>query len=452
MKRFILILLATSVISNAESKNWPAFRGPDAQGIGDGKTVLTWNADKTEGPIQNIRWSTDIPGLSHASPTIWGDRLFVTSAISGAGEQTLKMVLHDNGAPSDDVGEQTWIIYCLDKNTGKILWQRVATKNPPKTKRHPKSSHANATTVTDGKRLIVFLGSEGVYSYDLDGNLLWKKDLGVFDAGPFGYADLQWGTASSPVLFEDKIVLQCDQKAGSFLVVLSAKDGSEIWRTAREKTSTQSWATPAIVRTAERTQIVTNGWPYMAGYDLATGKELWRLKHDGDLPAATPVFANGLIYIVSSHGGGQPLFAIFPSATGDITPPQGSTESPGLAWYVPRNVQETMVTPLLYGGLLYCIADNGVLKTYDAMTGKLTYIKRVGAGVGFSASPIVVDSKIFFTSEDGEVYVVKAGTEFEILAKNLMGETVLASPAFSEDVLFFRTRGRVVAIGAAAGR
>jgi len=448
---WVFLAIAPVMCAAQETVNWPAFRGADARGVANGKVVTSWNADPQEGSLRNVRWTAPIPGLSHSSPTIWGDRLFVTSAISSAGEAKLKLSIHDNGAPADDNGEQTWVVYCLDKHTGKIVWQRTAFKGLPKTRRHTKATHANSTAVTDGRRLIVFFGSEGLYCYDLDGNLKWTKDLGAFDAGPVGY-DLQWGTASSPVLFEDRVVLQCDQKRGSFLVVLSANDGAELWRTSREGTSSQSWATPTVIRTATRTQIVCNGWPYMAGYDWTTGKELWRLKNGGDLPVSTPVFSNGLIYVMSSHSGPTPLFAVRPEASGDITPPGSSTSSSGVAWFEPHNLS-SMVTPLVLDDLLYSLGDNGVFKVFNAQTGDLVYAQRLGSGMtGFSASPIAADSRIFFASEDGEVYVVKAGARFELLSKNLMGEMVLATPAVSEDALYFRTRGRVVAIGSVPPR
>ena len=442
-------MLAAATGARPATINWPSFRGADGEGIADGKIVDSWNADASEGAIRNIRWSTEIPGLSHSSPTIWGNRLFVTTAISAAGPAKLKLAIHDPGTPADDNGPQTWIVYCLDKNSGKILWQRTAAQGLPKSPRHTKATHANATIATDGRRLIVYLGSEGVYCYDLDGNLQWKKDLGTFDAGPVGY-DLQWGTASSPVLFEDKVVLQCDQKKGSFLVILAAKDGAELWRTSREGTSSQSWATPAVVRSAGRTQIVCSGWPYVAGYDWNSGKELWRLKQGGDLPVSTPIFSHGLIYVMSSHSGPTPLFAVRPEASGDITPQGSATTSSGVAWSEPHNLS-SMVTPLVLGDLLYSLGDNGVFKVFDAKSGALRYTQRLGSGLtGFTASPIAIGSKILFASEEGEVYVVKAGAQYELLSKNSMGEMVLATPAVSEDVLFFRTRGHVVAIGEAA--
>ena len=445
MAALFVIMQTAALAASPVTVNWPAFRGPEAQGVGEGKVATSWNADSSAGALRNLLWSTAIPGLAHSSVAIWGNRIFVTSAVSSAGKAPLKVGIYGDGDPADDNGEQSWVVYCLDKSSGKILWQRVATKSLPKTKRHTKATHNNATPVTDGKRLVVFFGSQGLYCYDLDGKILWTKDLGTFDVGPVGY-DLQWGTASSPVLFEDKIVLQCDQKQGSFLILLKATDGSEIWRTSREGTSSQSWATPAVVRTAGRTQIVDNGWPYIAGYDFATGKELWRLKSPGDIPVPTPIFVNGLIYVTNAHSGPTPLFAIKPDASGDITPKGTATTSDGLAWYEPHN-GAYMQTPLVYAGLLYSCSDRGVLKVFDARTGELRYSQRLGAGTtGFSASPIAVDGKVFFSSEEGEIFVIKAGPQFELLSKNLMGEISMSSPAFSEDVLYFRTQGHVIAI------
>lgn len=443
MKMLPAIAVLTLTVP-AATVNWPAFRGAGGEGVADGKIAMSWNADPEQGAVRHIRWKTAIPGLAHSSPTIWGNRLFVTTAISSAGTAPLKIGLYGSGDPAEDNAEQSWVVYGVDKNTGKILWQRVSQRGAPKTKRHTKATHANATPVTDGKRLIAFFGSEGVYAYDPDGNLLWKKDLGVFDPGPQGY-DLQWGTASSPVLYEDKVILQCDQKKGSFLLILSAKTGGELWRVERDGVSNQSWATPAVIQAAGRTQIVCNGWPYIAGYDLNTGKELWRLKSGGDIPVPTPVFAHGLIYVTNAHGGAAPLFAIKPGASGDITP-QGTEASPGLAWWEPRN-GAYMQTPLVVGDLLYSCSDRGVLKVFDARTGALQYTQRLGSGTtGFTASPIAIGTNILFTSEEGEVYVIKAGREYELVGKNFLGEIAMASPAVSEDVLYYRTRGSVVAI------
>jgi outer membrane protein assembly factor BamB len=438
----LTLLLAASL---ATASDWPQFRGPGARGAAPGNIPAAWNADPSAGPLRNIRWKTPIPGLAHSSPVVWGSRLFVTTAVSSAGEAPLKVGLYGAGDPADDNNEQTWMVYCLDKNTGRILWQKVAHRGAPRTKRHTKATHANSTPATDGRRLIVWFGSEGLYAYDLSGNLLWKKDLGVFDPGPQGY-DLQWGTASSPVLHDGKVLLQCDQKKGSFLAVFDAATGRELWRADRDGVSNHSWATPAVVSAAGRTQVVTNGWPYIAAYDLASGKELWRLKSAGDIPVPTPVFEDGLIYVTNAHGGGAPLYAIRPDASGDLTPLAEKGAGGALAWHEPRN-GAYMQTPLVLGGLLYSCSDRGVLKVYGARTGRLIYTQRLGEGLtGFTSSPVAAGSKVLFASEMGDVYVVRAGPSYELLGRNLMNEIVMATPAISAGVLYYRTRGHVVAI------
>jgi outer membrane protein assembly factor BamB len=193
--------------------------------------------------------------------------------------------------------------------------------------------------------------------------------------------------------------------------------------------------------------VVTNGWPYIAGYDFATGKELWRLKSTGDIPTPTPVMAHGLIYVTNAHGPGAPLYAIKPDASGDITPAGTERTSAGVVWSEPRN-GAYMQTPVIVGDLLYSCSDRGVLKAYHAKTGVLQYTQRLGEGTtGFSSSPVAAEGRLYFASEEGEVYVLKAGPTFELLGKNLMGEIAMASPAVSQGVLYYRTRGHVVAIG-----
>ena len=441
--RVLAVLLA------AQTLNWPMFRGPEAAGVAEGPAALHWNADTSAGPAQNIRWKTPLPGLSHSSPIVWGDKLYVATAVSAVGNAPLRVGLYGDGDSANDNGEQSWQVYCLDKRTGKVLWSRIARQGAPKSRRHTKATHANSTLATDGRRLVAWFGSEGLFVYDLSGKPLWQKDLGTFDVGPQGY-DLQWGVASSPVIFEDIILLQCDQKKGSFLVALDAGTGSEKWRTPRDGVSNQSWSTPAVVRAAGRTQVVTNGWPFIAGYDFATGKELWRLRAGGDIPVPTPVFAHGLIFVTNAHGGQAPLFAIKPDAAGDISPAKDATTSTGVVWSVPRN-GAYMQTPLIAGDLLYSCSDRGVLKVYDARTGELRYQQRLGEGTtGFSSSPIAADGRIYFASEEGDVYVLKLGPQYELLATNHFGEITMATPAYSEGVLFYRTRGHLVAVGGEA--
>lgn len=443
----MVFFTACMIVSAAESGNWPGFRGPEAQGLASGKTPVSWNADSGAGASRNIRFKVAVPGLAHSSPVIWGDKVFLTSAVSAKGDAPLKVGLYGAGDPADDNGLQNWVVLCLDKRTGKLLWQQTAQAATPKTKRHTKATHANSTPVTDGKRLIAFFGSQGIYSYSLDGKLLWSKDLGVFDIGPQGY-DLQWGTASSPVLYQEKVLVQCDQKKGSFLVALDAATGGELWRANRDGVSHQSWSTPAVIAAAGRTQVVTNGWPYIAGYDLATGKELWRLKSLGDIVVPTPILAHGLIFITNAHGGQAPLYAVKPVASGDITPQADARSSAGVAWMEPRN-GAYMQTPLVLGDLLYSCSDRGVLKVYDARTGVLRYRQRLGEGTtGFTSSPITAGDNLYFASEEGEVYVLKAGATYKLLSKNLLGEIAMATPAVSDGVLYYRTRGHLVAIHA----
>lgn len=441
----ILILGITGALL-LSAADWPMFRGSQAQGLAAGKIEQSWNADPANGPVQSVAWKTAVPGLSHSSPILWGGRLYVATAISSAGEAPLKVGLYGAGDPAKDDVEQQWVIYCLDRRTGSVLWKQVAYKGKPRTRRHTKATHANTTLATDGKHLAAFFGSEGLYVFDMNGKLKWKKDLGTFDIGPQGY-DLQWGNASSPVLHDGVLVLQCDQKKGSFLAAFSVKDGTELWRTPRDGVSNHSWATPAVITAGGRTQIVCNGWPYIAGYEFATGKELWRLKSGGDIPVPTPVLAHNLIYVTNAHGGPAPLYAIKPDASGDISLEGESRTSAGIAWSEPRN-GAYMQTPLIVDDILYSCSDRGVLKAFDAKNGQLHYTQRLGAGtIGFSASPVSADGKILITSEEGDVYVIKHGKQYELLGTNKLGEIAMATPAIADGVIYFRTRGHVVAVG-----
>jgi outer membrane protein assembly factor BamB len=441
----LLVLALSSLQAQEPTLNWPSYRGPEGSGVAKASLPLTWNADPATGASRNIRWKTPIPGLGHSSPVVWGDRLFVTTAIRSAGEAPLKLGLYGSGDSADDDTEQRWAVYCLDKNSGKVLWEKTAFQGVPRTRRHPKATHANTTAATDGTRVVAFFGSEGLYAFDFSGELLWKKDLGICDTGPQGTA-LQWGNSNSPLLFKDRLVLQADQKKGSFLAVFSAQDGKELWRTDRDGISTQSWATPAVVEAAGRTQIVCNGWPFIAAYDLGSGKELWRLKSGGDIAVPMPVFANGLIYVTNAHGGQAPLYAIRPEASGDISPPQGQRTSGGVVWSEPRN-GAYLQTPLIDENLLYSCSDSGVLKVYEARGGKLQYTQRLGSGrSGFTSSPVAAGGKVYFASEEGEVFVIKAGPRYELLEANRFGESVMASAAISGNTLYYRTRSHLVAV------
>jgi outer membrane protein assembly factor BamB len=421
--------------------HWPSFRGPRASGVAEGATPTHWNVEKGE----NLRWKTPIPGLGHSSPVIWGDRIFVTTAVK-EGDAELKVGLYGDIQPVNETTPHRWQVLCLDGQTGKVLWERTAREGVPIIKRHPKASHASSTPATDGRHIVAFFGSEGLYCYDVAGRLLWKKDLGRLDSAFFRVPSAQWGFASSPLIHDGRVVVQCDVLTNSFVAAFDVKDGKELWRTPRDEVPT--WCTPTVLARDGRTQVVLNGYQHAGGYDLLTGKEIWKLTGGGDIPVPTPIVAHDLIFLTSAHGPVAPIYAIGTSATGDISLRDGATTNAHIAWSVPRR-GNYMQTPLVVGDCLYCCNDAGVLTCYEARTGYVHYSERLGSGgSGFTASGVAADGKLYFASEVGKVFVVRAGPKFEVLATNELGETCMATPAISEGALFFRTRNHLTAIGA----
>ena len=424
--------------------DWPQFRGIDAAGVAEGFSLPTeWNV--AEG--RNVAWKADIPGLGLSSPVVWGNDVFLSTSISGKKDAGLRVGLYGDVRPVEDDTEHEWRVYALDKRTGKVKWQQTVLKAVPKIKRHTKASHANSTLATDGERLIAFFGSEGLYAYDLKGKLLWKKDLGVLDAGWFTAPQNQWETGSSPVLYDGKVIIQADVQKDSFLAVLDAKTGKEIWRVARSDVPT--WGSPTIAQVNGQTQILVNGFRHAGAYDFKTGKEIWKLSANGDIPVPTPVVSDGLIFITNAHGPRSPVYAIKTTATGDITPADGTATTDHIAWSIPKG-GGYMCTPLVYRGLTYIIGYNGVLTVYDAKTGERKFQQRLleNTASAFTSSPVANDGKVYVASEDGQLIVLKAGPVFERIAQNDMGASVLATPAISEGRLLVRTQGQLIAIGA----
>ncbi len=432
------LLLGLAAIS-AFAQNWPQFRGEGANGTAAGSPPVEWNGESGK----NILWKTAVPGLGYSSPVIWGGRIYLTSAVSAQGTSDTKLGLYGDIKPVENEGSQSFKVYCLDRKSGKILWTRTAIATNPKVKRHPKSSHANPTPATDGKHLVVFFGSEGLFTYDMDGKLLWKKDLGTLDAGYFRAPDAQWGFASSPVLHEGKVLIQADVQQNSFLAAFDVRDGRELWRTPRADVPT--FGSPAVVpytaKGARSKQVVVNGWKHIGGYDFGTGKELWKLTGGGDIPTPTPVAAEGLVIITNAHGSARPIYAVRTDAEGDIT---GKS---AIAWTVDRT-GNYMQTPLLHGGLGYFCFDNGVLTVFQLDNGERIYQQRLGAGkTGFTSSPVAAGGNLFITDEDGHTRVIALGREFKVVAESDLGEPVMASPAISGDVLYMRGRAHLFAIG-----
>lgn len=441
--KMILAVCLTAAVANGEpaSIHWPSFRGPSASGVVDGRPLpANWSIESGE----NVKWKTPIPGLAHSSPIIWGDRVFVTTVISSDPNPLLKVGLYGESPDHPENVEHDFRVYCLDRKSGKITWEKTAVRSIPKVKRHIKATHANCTPATDGKHVVALFGSEGLYCYDVDGKLLWQKDLGVLDSGPAGANELQWGFASSPIIHDGKVIFFCAVRNESYIAAFDVRDGKEHWRTPRE--IDPCWATPTVHVGSDRTQVITNGYKQLGGYDLATGQELWRMRSRGDVPVPTPIVAHDLIFITNAHGGDSPVYAIRTTATGDITLPEGATTNEYIAWSHMK-IGNYMQTPLVYGDLLYCCRDSGILACYEAKTGEKKYRERLADGVGFTASPVAGDGKIYFASEEGDVYVIQAGPEYKLLATNKMGEICMATPAISDGNLFFRTQRNVISIG-----
>jgi outer membrane protein assembly factor BamB len=436
------ILIALILITNGWAADWPQFRGPQASGLSsNGPAPIRWDVSKDE----NVRWRMPIPGLAHASPILWGDRVYVATAVP-PGKADLKVGLYGDIRSANDVGPQQWRLLALDEATGKVAWNTLGHEAVPRVKRHTKASHCNSTPATDGKRIVAIFGSEGLFCFDVDGKSVWKKDLGPMDSGYFQVPTAQWGFASSPVIYENKVVVLCDVQTNSFIAVFDLLNGNELWRTPRKDVPT--WSTPTVAKTGNQTQILVNGWHHTGGYDFVTGKELWQLDGGGDIPTPTPIVANGLGYFTSAHGRFRPMRAIRLEARGNLTANDPGATNAAVVWAHARQ-GNYMQTPIIVGDNLYGCQDNGVLTCFDAKTGAIQYSERIGNGSeGFTSSPVSDGRHLFFASEIGNVYVIAANRSLSVVATNSLNETCMASPALSEGTLFYRTREHLVAIGA----
>ena len=426
--------------ARAAARPWPAFRGGNAAGNGDGQgAVAEWSVADNK----NVKWKTPIPGIANSSPIVWGSRVFVTTAVSSAGDKTFRTGLYGDVAPVADLSEHTWKIYGLDKATGKVLWEQTAFTGLPKVKRHTKASQANSTPVTDGTHVVALFGSIGLLAaWDVNGKPLWKKDVGVLDSGWFFDPTYQWGHSSSPIIHEDKVIVQADMQKGSYLAAFDVKTGKELWRTDRDEIST--WGTPTVFRANGRDQIVTNGTK-VRGYDAATGKILWTLGPNSEVTVGTPVVGEGLVFVTGGYPPVRPIYAIKPNAAGEVTMGKEQTAHEAIAW---TNTSGTYIpTPLYYDGILYTCGNEGVVTAYDAKTGERIYRARAGGGGAFSASPIAADGRLYFTNEDGDIIVARAGRTYEEIAKNQMKEVIMSTPAISDGVIVVRTLGHVYGIG-----
>ncbi|MEN8201905.1 MAG: PQQ-binding-like beta-propeller repeat protein [Bacteroidota bacterium] len=438
----LVVLTSLNVVAQSDyMQQWPQFRGPFASGIVESPNLPdSWDINTGE----NIRWKVRIPGLGHSCPVIWEDKLFLTTAISGSGRDSLKVGLYGD---IDEVGDRSvheFKLFCYDKNTGEMLWERLAFQGVPKTERHTKSSHANPTPATNGKYILAFFGSDGLYCYNFKGELIWTRDFGKMNAGPWTDPDVEWGFASSPIIHENRVIVQCDFLGDGFIAALDLDTGKEIWRTPRNEVAT--WSTPNFYNKGGHRQLVVNGFRHMGGYDFDSGKEIWKLSNGGDAPVPVPVFGHDLIYIHGSHGRYSPIFAILPEAKGDITPDRESTSNEYIVWSIKRGAAY-MPTILIYGSYLYNLRMNGNLTCMDAKTGEFIYRERLPEARGITASGIASNGKLYYATEQGDVYVVKAGPVFEVISRNPLDDLIMATPAISGDLLYFRTQHYLVAVG-----
>jgi len=418
---------------------WPQFRGVGASGVGSGNPPTEWDVESGK----NILWKRKLDGLGHSCPISIDGRVFLTTAVSESNDETVPTgFVGGSGESAIDSGSWRWQVAAFDLETGVEIWRRTVASGVPTIKRHLKATHANSTPATDGKHVVACFGSEGLYCLDIDGQLLWEKDFGKLHSGPYDAPKLEWGFASSPIIHNGKVILQCDCLNTGFITVLSISDGSEILRIKRDDVAT--WSTPTIITSETETQLVCNGYRQMAGYDLVTGERLWTLHGGGDVPVPAPLIANGRIFVSSGHGRSS-AYAISPAARGDITPRvTGDALPDGLLWWEPRG-GSYVPTPIIVRDILYTCSDRGVLTTRDIQTGELVYQERVGGQ--HSASAVATEDHLYFSSEDGTVFVVNTGPDFKVAASNSMQEPVFATPAIVGDQLLIRTTHQLFCIG-----
>jgi outer membrane protein assembly factor BamB len=386
------------------AKYWPRWRGPSGQGIVSGTGYPdTWSA------TQNVLWKSPVAGDGNSSPVVWGDRIFVTTANDGGRRLSL---------------------LAYRRTDGRLLWEGAAPTGRTDSGSHYKNGHASATPATDGERVYVSFGARGLFAFDFNGKLVWQRNLGPMDA--------YHGTAGSPLLYKDRLILYQDQYSDSFIAAFDTRTGRELWRTRRS--ANVGWGTPIAIRAAGRDEVIVNSQQWVYSYDPATGKELWRCGGTTYEVIPTPVVGYGLVFCSSGRAG--PTLAIKPGGSGDVTRTHLAWESPRGSPFVP--------SPILYGEQLYMVNDMAsIVTSLAAASGKVLWQGRLGVAQreGFSASPVAVDGKVFFTNDEGDTFVVRAGPTFEILRVNRIGETTLASPALVDGRWYIRTDRNLYAIG-----
>ncbi len=427
-------------LKNLEThRQWPSFRGYYARGyLDDVNLPDRWDIHTME----NVRWKIPIPGLGLSCPVVWDEIVFITTAVSESDQAGIKTGIYGDGTSVEDESVHHWVLYAIHKSSGEVVWKRRAHKGIPEVKRHPKSSHANPTVATDGKHVIAFFGSEGIYCYDFKGNLIWERDFGVLMSSPRGADWAEWEFASSPVIYQNQVIIQADVKEHSFLAALDLDSGDILWK--QKRNDWPGWSSPNIYYHQGVARIAVNGYKHRGGYDFKTGKEVWQMSGGGDVPIPTPVQYKDLIFFNSAHGRSNPILAIKTGARGNIRYPVKEQKDASVAWYKARG-GSYMQTLLIYKGLLYNMKWNGNLECFDATTGEQLYKVTVDTD-SFIASPVAADGKIYVVSEKGEVHIIEAGPDYRSINSFSLGEISLSTPAITEGMIIFRTTGHLIGI------
>ncbi len=395
--------------------HWPQWRGPHANGVSlHGSPPIEFGENK------NVKWRVKVPGKGHSTPVVWGDRIFLTTAVR-AESQTAS-------------GEHAFVVMALDRNTGKKIWERTALVDTPHEGHHRQyGSFASNSPVTDGKMLYAYFGSRGIFAYDLDGNLKWKKALPAQLHKRHAF-----GEGTAPVLHNDVLLLNCDQEAQSFILALDKRNGEQLWRQDRNEPST--WTPPLVVEHAGRKQVVVGGRTARS-YDLETGELIWQAAGLGTNPIPAPVQLDDMVILMTGHRSPN-LLAVKLGGKGDLT------DDPEYIKWTNQRGNSYTPSPVLHDGILYFLTDRGTISAFEAATGEIYYHQqRLPRVASFKASPIAADGKLYLASEGGDVFVLKLGKTYEALAANHMGdEMFVSSPIVVGDDLFLRSQDEMFCI------
>ena len=474
MKSFYILIAVVAIASvgtdirvfgSGAPDEWPQFRGPDSLPVSDNPNLpSSWSTK------DNVEWVTEIPGVGWSSPIVWGDKVFVTSAVGNKPmkqpslgvdfsndyvaelekqglsmeEVEAKVTARDNEMP-DEISLK-YRLFCLELSTGDVVWTREIFAGPPPVGRHRKNSYMSETPVTDGKAVYVYVAHLGLFAFDFEGKKLWSTPLEKYQVY------LEFGAGASSALHGNKLFILNDNEEASFIAAFDKQTGKQLWLTKRpglgNKHTRSAWSTPFVWKNELRTEVVTVGPGTVISYDLE-GTELWRMSRMSAAPIQSPFSWGGMLFVTSGAGGEQnkPIAAIRPGGSGDITPPESENKNDHVVWYNRLAGGTYLPTPLIYKGGLYVLSNTGIFAKYDPKTGERLYRSRIhDKARNFTSSPWAYDGKIFALNEQGDTFVIKAGEEFELLGINSLDEFSMATPAIVGDRLLLRTQSRLYSI------